>query len=215
MSTTQWRLSARLARREVFRRPGRTVLVVLLVAVPVFCMVAGSALVRTNDAARNWTARSGTDIVVAQPFTDAVSLSAGIPEGAEVSAVVGSDRAPIVAGDGSVLRDVAIEDPAIRNRTKATRPGDMARQGVLLYGWNKNRNACDVKRNQKVRDRRRCNANSNGFACRRKLVTQKAKPGSIPMKICSGRNPRNDERIWRYTFQPDRDSAMLLSKQIT
>jgi putative ABC transport system permease protein len=114
VSAPQLRLSARLARREVGKRPGRTALVVLLVAIPVFCMVAGSVLVRTNDAAREWMARrwgSATDIVVEQPLDDAVSLSAMIPDDAEASAAIGTNSAPIVAGDGSVVRDVAIEDP--------------------------------------------------------------------------------------------------------
>ena len=37
----RWRLAARLARREVRRRPGRTVLVMLLVTVPVMAMALG------------------------------------------------------------------------------------------------------------------------------------------------------------------------------
>ncbi len=43
-----FRLSARLARREVLRRPGRTLLVALLVAVPVAAMVVGDVMVRTD-----------------------------------------------------------------------------------------------------------------------------------------------------------------------
>lgn len=48
-----WRLSVRLARREVRRRPGRTALVALLVAVPMFAMTIGSIVVHSNtDSAR-------------------------------------------------------------------------------------------------------------------------------------------------------------------
>ena len=47
-SAARWRLAARLARREVRRRPGRTALVTLLVAGPVMAMVFGSVLVRTQ-----------------------------------------------------------------------------------------------------------------------------------------------------------------------
>jgi len=47
-SASSWRFSARLARREVRRRPGRTVLVLLLVAIPVFGMTLASIGARTN-----------------------------------------------------------------------------------------------------------------------------------------------------------------------
>jgi putative ABC transport system permease protein len=140
MSTSQWRLSARLARREVCKRPSRTALVVGLVALPVFCMVAGSVLVRTTDAAHGWTERgwrSGTDLVVAQPFVDPVSLSAALPDGAAVAAVIGADWAPIVAADGVVIRDVAIEDPGDNppSRTITTARGRLPEPGeVWLSG---------------------------------------------------------------------------------
>ena len=44
-----FRLATRLARREVVRRPGRTMLVALLVAVPVMCMAVAAVPVRTDD----------------------------------------------------------------------------------------------------------------------------------------------------------------------
>ena len=47
-STASWRLAARLARREVRRRPGRTLLVALLVAIPVFAMTLGSIIARSD-----------------------------------------------------------------------------------------------------------------------------------------------------------------------
>ncbi len=46
--TASWRLAARLARREVRRRPGRTLLVALLVALPILAMTIGSIIVRTD-----------------------------------------------------------------------------------------------------------------------------------------------------------------------
>ena len=46
--TASWRLAARLARREVRRRPGRTLLVALLVAIPVLAMAFGSIAVRSG-----------------------------------------------------------------------------------------------------------------------------------------------------------------------
>ena len=66
MGLPQWRLASRLARREVRRRPGRTLLVVVLIAVPVFGMTVGSVLVHSHadaDPAMRWW-RPGTDIVV-------------------------------------------------------------------------------------------------------------------------------------------------------
>jgi putative ABC transport system permease protein len=47
-----WRVAARLARREVRRRPGRTVLVSLLVAVPVLVLLVASAVLRTDQVQR-------------------------------------------------------------------------------------------------------------------------------------------------------------------
>ncbi|MEZ5247301.1 MAG: FtsX-like permease family protein [Acidimicrobiales bacterium] len=45
-----WRFASRLARREVRRRPGRTILAALLIAVPVAAMTNGSIVARTNAA---------------------------------------------------------------------------------------------------------------------------------------------------------------------
>ena len=65
--TSAWRLAARLARREVRRRPGRTLLVALLVAVPIVAMTIGSILVRSNtDAARLARSFGTADLVVTQ-----------------------------------------------------------------------------------------------------------------------------------------------------
>ena len=47
--TASWRFAARLARREVRRRPGRTLLVMLLVAVPVIGTTVGSIAMRTTN----------------------------------------------------------------------------------------------------------------------------------------------------------------------
>jgi putative ABC transport system permease protein len=63
-STGRWRLAAKLARREVRRRPWRTVLVVLLVAVPVAALVAADIAYRT-DRLRT-TGEFGTASVRAQ-----------------------------------------------------------------------------------------------------------------------------------------------------
>lgn len=54
-----WRFASRLARREVRRRPGRTALAALLIAVPVIAMTLGSVLARTN--ASDWAADFARD----------------------------------------------------------------------------------------------------------------------------------------------------------
>jgi putative ABC transport system permease protein len=122
MGLPQWRLASRLAGREVRRRPGRTLLVVFLIAVPVFGMTVGSVLVRTADAGGDWVTRwwrPGTDIVVEQPFDEAVALSDAIPSGAAVTSVVRIGSAPIVDGAGTVIDDVAIEDPGANEPSRA------------------------------------------------------------------------------------------------
>lgn len=62
--TSRWRLPARLARREVRRRPWRTLLVVLLIGVPVAGLVLGDIVYRTDqlppDPAREFGAASGS-----------------------------------------------------------------------------------------------------------------------------------------------------------
>lgn len=56
-----WRMASRLARREVRRRPGRTLLVVVLVALPVLAMTAGAVIARTTrpTADQSFTATAG------------------------------------------------------------------------------------------------------------------------------------------------------------
>lgn len=64
-----WRFAARLARREVRRRPGRTLLVMLLVAVPVIAMSGASIFARsTSETAReNFARLYGTADAVVYP----------------------------------------------------------------------------------------------------------------------------------------------------
>ncbi len=62
-----WRFAARLARREVRRRPGRTILVTLLVAIPVFGMTVGAIAVRTDSdsvAERYYRLYGAADLVI-------------------------------------------------------------------------------------------------------------------------------------------------------
>ena len=55
----RWRLAARLARREIRRRPWRTLLVVLLIGVPVAGMVVGDAAYRSGQLPEDQSHRFG------------------------------------------------------------------------------------------------------------------------------------------------------------
>ena len=55
-------------------------------------------------------------------------------------------------------------------------------------------------------------ASSNGFACRRKRVTPKARRASTRTKRCSTRSRKSGARIWRFLFRPARVSATSSSK---
>lgn len=88
MSLSRWRFAARLARREVRRRPGRTVLVTVLVAVPVLSMTVASVLARTETD--SWSERfvrshGAADIVgyISSANDEAVSdaLETSLPAG--------------------------------------------------------------------------------------------------------------------------------------
>ena len=136
MGLPQWRLASRLARREVRRRPGRSLLVVFLIAVPVFGMTIGSVLLRTHDAnadpvARSW--RAGTDIVIEEPLDAVVDLGESMPRDAEVSTVIRADWAPIVDADGTVVEGVAIEDPGsgTPSRSIAVTDGGLPQPGEV------------------------------------------------------------------------------------
>src|SRR5262245_11820131 len=78
-STGSWRFAMRLARREVRRRPGRTLLVMLLVALPVWGMTMITVLVRTNNdsPAESWARRFGAADLVATTQPVAVPLIPG------------------------------------------------------------------------------------------------------------------------------------------
>lgn len=70
-SIPAWRLASRLARRETRRRPGRTVLVSLLIAVPVIAMTLGSVLVRTHTEGKDWPNQFARRYGVADVAVDA------------------------------------------------------------------------------------------------------------------------------------------------
>lgn len=119
-----WRLAARLAWRETRRRPGRTVLAALLIAVPVVAMTLGSVKVRTESAssawAEGWDRRfPGADIAVeALVGEGAAPVDVALPAGTRTLDFV-TLYTDTTAGDASVGRvwtmwtDAPIDDPML------------------------------------------------------------------------------------------------------
>ena len=125
-SVPTWRLASRLARRETRRRPGRTVLVALLIALPVVAMTIGSVLVRTNAEGREWpnqfALRYGTaDVAVDQniaSFTTAEVSPDALPLGTRALDYLWVYTfLPPVDPDGEqqnvVLTDAPLDDPMV------------------------------------------------------------------------------------------------------
>lgn len=88
-----FRLAARLARRETFRRPGRTLLVALLVAIPVAGMVVADVWIRTEKQtpAQEWRGEWGNaDLVfygqphAVYPESGAPSVESHLPKGSRM-----------------------------------------------------------------------------------------------------------------------------------
>jgi putative ABC transport system permease protein len=74
-----FRLATRLARREIIRRPGRTLLVALLIALPVAGMTVAAVAVRTDHAtpAQRWQAQHGQADAVAYAIRGVVAKIPG------------------------------------------------------------------------------------------------------------------------------------------
>ncbi len=95
----------RLARRELWRRPGRTALIVALVAIPTFGMATASSLIRTEapgTVERFRSEHGGADVVVDAAMLDVVP--AGIRTAVVRSAVV-RVRGPAPTGRTMTARD--------------------------------------------------------------------------------------------------------------
>jgi ABC-type lipoprotein release transport system permease subunit len=80
-----FRLAARLARREIFRRPGRTFLVALLVALPVAGMTVAAVMVRTQHETplQRWQqqyGRADASVTSAHPLVPGRGILAQLPE---------------------------------------------------------------------------------------------------------------------------------------
>jgi putative ABC transport system permease protein len=121
-----WRFALRLARREVRRRPGRTLLVMLLVAVPVLGMSVVMVFVRTNtDSAAESFARhfGAADLAAGALANPKVATAAGgaaavppFPPGTRVvSAHDSTSDVGLQSADGTTrlaeVTDLDLKDP--------------------------------------------------------------------------------------------------------
>jgi putative ABC transport system permease protein len=119
MST--WRFAGRLAWREVRRRPGRTALVALLVAVPVLAMTFVSVLARNFVEEDPFVAErpAGVDLELSPLEADAVAPV--LPDGAEAWTFA-SVGAPIQDVHGTTTQGVDIHElPDGRPRARILR----------------------------------------------------------------------------------------------
>jgi putative ABC transport system permease protein len=117
-----WRFASRLARREVRRRPGRTALVAVLVAVPILAMTVADLIVRTQQDAWSETFRrraGAADIYVQYGFGDAggeldeaPDALAELPAGTRVVDYVAA-ATDVQRVDGSNLTGVWFSDLAV------------------------------------------------------------------------------------------------------
>jgi putative ABC transport system permease protein len=117
-STGGWRLATRLARREVRRRWGRTLLVMILVAVPVFGMTVVTTLVRTgqNTPTREFAQQFGAANLVA--FGDASTPAGGWPAGTRIERGHTIDLMGLLAPDGTArlsrVIDIDLNNPVTK-----------------------------------------------------------------------------------------------------
>ena len=114
-SVSTMRLPLRLARRDVWRRPGRTALVALLVAIPVAGMVLATVVIHTGShtPAEEWAVDNGQADGVRSDF-DAGGPPFDLPDGSRAVEVSGSYfRARTAEGRRSdiELSDLPLLDP--------------------------------------------------------------------------------------------------------
>ena len=113
-SLARWRVAARLARREVRRRPGRAVLVVLLVAVPVAALMFGAAFARTEQTVGALD-RFGQAEVRIGTYQDTSALGRLVPDGLPSASWVEASlplRSASVPGRETIFTDVLTVDLA-------------------------------------------------------------------------------------------------------
>lgn len=106
----QWRLAARLARRSVRRRPGRTLLVIAMMVVPVAAMTVASIQIRTEAATSDFAlSYPGVDVIMHAADPATVDRARAI-DGVTVRETV-EVYAPVQRADGRTARWTRIEMP--------------------------------------------------------------------------------------------------------
>ena len=158
---SRWRLASRLARREVRRRPGRTLLVTLLVAVPVFGMTVASILAHTTSDpwAEDFVQSNGRADLVVQtygasgmafpetPPLDDAALASALPAGSRWEQY-GRVYGPVSDGSETVnveVTDLDVDSPLLRG-VLALREGEapMGPQQIALDRSTADRFGVDV-----------------------------------------------------------------------
>ena len=111
-SRGSWRLAARLARREVRRRPLRSVLVLLLIAAPVFAITVADVLIvsqQTHGPAEGFRREYGdADLVYLAGGAAEPRFEPPLPSGSRVTRVLGAEL-PLTPSDGRGLRVVQVK----------------------------------------------------------------------------------------------------------
>lgn len=115
--TGGWRVATRLARREVRRRWGRTLLVMLLVAIPVYGMTVLTVLVRTSRStpAREFVRQFGQANLVG--LGNIATPTGGWPAGTKVVTGHEVDTIGVIAGTTARLAqvtDIDLHNPLTR-----------------------------------------------------------------------------------------------------
>ena len=144
------RAAARVARRELRRRPATTALVIVLVALPVALMVLGVALARTEPlpgVAADQAAVGNGQASLATPLPEAESAEAAIRAAApevEIAEVLASNGslAPVDGPERSTtVLGGDFTDPIIRDRYLVTAgnlpstPGELVLSPRLAEAW--------------------------------------------------------------------------------
>ena len=135
MST--WRFAGRLAWREVRRRPGRTALVALLVAVPVLAMTFVNVLARNFVEEDPFVTDRPAGVDIELSFVDAETVAPLLPDGA-VAWTFANVGAPIQDVHGTSTQGVDIHElPDGRPRARILRPdGELPGPGEVWLSRN-------------------------------------------------------------------------------
>lgn len=134
---SSWRFAGRLAWREVRRRPGRTALVALLVAVPVLAMTFVSVLARFFVEEDAFVVERPAGVDMELSLVEAEAVAPVLPDGAEAWSFA-TVSAPVRDIGGTTTEGVDIHElPDGRPRARILRPeGDLPGPGEVWLSRN-------------------------------------------------------------------------------